>query len=107
MPQALIGALIAMTVALLATSAKAAVPDRPANIEAARMKNGESAVGGGVIPDLRASAFLNNDFWYEIVLNGAMKDNGMASFKSVLDHQSAEVIRAYVIHCANEDSSRN
>jgi len=69
--------------------------------------HGESAVGGGVTPDLRASAFLNNDFWYEIVLNGAMKDNGMASFKSVLDHQSAEAIRAYVIHRANEDSPRN
>jgi quinohemoprotein ethanol dehydrogenase len=69
--------------------------------------HGENAVGGGVIPDLRASAFLNNDFWYEIVLNGAMKDNGMAPFKSVLDHQNAEAIRAYVIHRANEDSPRN
>ena len=64
-------------------------------------------MGGGVTPDLRASAFLNNDFWYEIVLNGAMKDAGMASFKSVLDHQSAEAIRAYVIHRANEDRPRN
>ena len=69
--------------------------------------HGENAIGGGVVPDLRASSFLGNDFFYEIVLNGAMKDNGMASFKSVLDHQSAEAIRAYVIHRANEDSPRN
>ena len=65
--------------------------------------HGESAVGGGVVPDLRASSFLGNDFFYEIVLNGAMKDNGMASFKSILDHQKVETIRAYVIHRANED----
>jgi len=65
--------------------------------------HGESAVGGGVVPDLRASSFLGNDFFYEIVLNGAMKDNGMASFKSILDHQKVEAIRAYVIHRANED----
>ena len=65
--------------------------------------HGVSAVGGGVVPDLRASSFLGNDFFYEIVLNGAMKDNGMASFKSILDHQKVETIRAYVIHRANED----
>jgi len=65
--------------------------------------HGENAVGGGVVPDLRASSFLGNDFFYEIVLNGAMKDNGMAPFKSILDHQKAESIRAYVIHRANED----
>jgi len=65
--------------------------------------HGANAVGGGVVPDLRASSFLGNDFFYEIVLNGAMKDNGMAPFKSILDHQNAESIRAYVIHRANED----
>jgi hypothetical protein len=47
--------------------------------------------------------FLGNDFFYEIVMNGAMKDNGMAPFKSILDHQKAESIRAYLIHRASED----
>jgi alcohol dehydrogenase (cytochrome c)/quinohemoprotein ethanol dehydrogenase len=65
--------------------------------------HGESAVGGGVVPDLRASSFLGNDFWYEIVLNGAMKGAGMAPFKSVLDQKDAAAIRAYVIKRANED----
>jgi quinohemoprotein ethanol dehydrogenase len=65
--------------------------------------HGEAAVGGGVVPDLRASSFLSNDFWYEIVLNGAMKDAGMAPFKSVLDHHDAEAIRAYIIQRANQD----
>jgi len=69
--------------------------------------HGEGAVGGGVTPDLRASSFLGNDFWYEIVLNGAMKDAGMAPFKSVLDQKDAGAIRAYVIQRANEDKASN
>jgi alcohol dehydrogenase (cytochrome c)/quinohemoprotein ethanol dehydrogenase len=67
--------------------------------------HGENAVGGGVVPDLRASNFLGNDFWYEIVLNGAMKDAGMAPFKTVLDQKNAAAIRAYIIKRANEDKA--
>jgi alcohol dehydrogenase (cytochrome c)/quinohemoprotein ethanol dehydrogenase len=67
--------------------------------------HGENAVGGGVVPDLRASSFLGNDFWYEIVLNGAMKDAGMAAFKAVLDQKDAAAIRAYIIKRANEDKA--
>jgi alcohol dehydrogenase (cytochrome c)/quinohemoprotein ethanol dehydrogenase len=58
-----------------------------------------------VVPDLRASSFLGNDFWYEIVLNGAMKDAGMAAFKAVLDQKDAAAIRAYIIKRANEDKA--
>jgi alcohol dehydrogenase (cytochrome c)/quinohemoprotein ethanol dehydrogenase len=65
--------------------------------------HGENAIGGGVVPDLRASTFLGNDFFYEIVLNGAMKDAGMAAFKPVLDQKDAAAIRAYLIKRANED----
>jgi len=65
--------------------------------------HGENGVGGGVVPDLRASSFLGNDFFYEIVLNGAMKDAGMAPFKAVLDQKDAGAIRAYLIKRANED----
>jgi alcohol dehydrogenase (cytochrome c)/quinohemoprotein ethanol dehydrogenase len=67
--------------------------------------HGADAVGGGVIADLRASGFLGNDFWYEIVLNGAMKDVGMASFKAVLDQKDATAIRAYLIKRASEDKA--
>jgi alcohol dehydrogenase (cytochrome c)/quinohemoprotein ethanol dehydrogenase len=66
--------------------------------------HGENAVGGGVVPDLRASNFLGNDFWYAIVLNGAMKFAGMVSFESALDRKDATAIRNYVIHRANQDS---
>ena len=67
--------------------------------------HGENAVGGGTVPDLRASSFLGNDFFYEIVLNGAMKDAGMASFKPVLDQKDATAIRAYLIKRANDDKA--
>ncbi len=66
--------------------------------------HGESAVGGGVVPDLRASNFLGNDFWYNIVLDGTLKDAGMVSFKQVLDRNDATAIRNYVIHRAHQDS---
>ena len=69
------------------------------------MCHGENAIGGGVVPDLRASTFLGNDFFYEIVLNGAMKDAGMAPFKAVLDQKDAAAIRAYLIKRANEDKA--
>ena len=59
----------------------------------------------GVVPDLRASSFLDNDFFYEIVLNGAMKDAGMAPFTAVLEQKDAAAIRAYLIKRANEDKA--
>jgi alcohol dehydrogenase (cytochrome c)/quinohemoprotein ethanol dehydrogenase len=67
--------------------------------------HGENAIGGGVVPDLRASSFIGNDFFYEIVLNGAMKDAGMAAFGSVLSKDDVTAIRAYLIQRANEDKS--
>jgi alcohol dehydrogenase (cytochrome c)/quinohemoprotein ethanol dehydrogenase len=67
--------------------------------------HGESAVGGGIVPDLRASRFLGNDFFYEIVLNGAMKDVGMAPFQAELDQKDAAAIQAHLIKRANEAKS--
>lgn len=65
--------------------------------------HGEHAVGGGVVPDLRASNFLAMDFFYNIVLDGALKDAGMASFKSALSRDDVTAIRNFVIHRANQD----
>ena len=67
--------------------------------------HGDKAVGGGVVPDLRASTLVGGDFFYEIVLNGAMKDAGMAPFKAVLDRKDAAAIQAYLIQRANEDKA--
>jgi quinohemoprotein ethanol dehydrogenase len=66
--------------------------------------HGEHAVGGGVVPDLRASNFLAMDFFYNIVLDGALEDAGMASFKSALSRDDATAIRNFIIHRANQDS---
>jgi len=67
--------------------------------------HGEHAVGGGVVADLRASNFLSMDFFYNIVLDGALKDAGMASFKSALSRDDATAIRNFVIHRANQDNN--
>jgi alcohol dehydrogenase (cytochrome c)/quinohemoprotein ethanol dehydrogenase len=67
--------------------------------------HGEFAVGGGVVPDLRGSPFIAVDAWYSIVLDGALKEGGMAPFGSVLDRAQAAAIRDYVIHRAHEDES--
>ncbi len=67
--------------------------------------HGEAAVGGGVVPDLRASPFIAVDAWYSIVLDGALKEGGMAPFGSVLDRDQASAIRAYIVHRANQDEA--
>jgi quinohemoprotein ethanol dehydrogenase len=67
--------------------------------------HGEHAVGGGVVPDLRGSNFLGMDFFYNIVLDGALKDAGMASFKSALSRDDVTAIRNFVIHRANQDNN--
>jgi quinohemoprotein ethanol dehydrogenase len=66
--------------------------------------HGDAAVGGGTVPDLRASNFLGMDFYYNIVLDGALKDAGMASFKVALTRDDATAIRNFVIHRANQDN---
>ncbi len=64
--------------------------------------HGDVAVSGGVLPDLRYSATLDNDQWFEIVLKGKLKQAGMVSFDKDLSHEDAAAIRAYVIFRANQ-----
>ncbi len=64
--------------------------------------HGPNAVNLGILPDLRYSALLHSsEAWRDVVLGGAMADNGMAGFDAVLDPEQAEAIRAYVIEQAN------
>jgi quinohemoprotein ethanol dehydrogenase len=67
--------------------------------------HGAGAISGGVIPDLRASSFLSDDFFYNIVLDGALKGEGMVSFRAVLSRGDVTAIRNYIIHRANEDKT--
>jgi quinohemoprotein ethanol dehydrogenase len=64
------------------------------------------AVGSTVLPDLRRSGALENPAaWLQIVHDGALKDNGMASFADSLSKEEMQAIREYVIKRANEDKT--
>jgi quinohemoprotein ethanol dehydrogenase len=68
--------------------------------------HGDAAVSGGIIPDLRYSAYLGDDTFHDVVLGGALKTNGMASFTKVLDRPGSEAVRAYLIRRAHESRTR-
>jgi hypothetical protein len=54
------------------------------------------------LPDLRYSSTLTNDQWFNIVLGGLLRENGMVSFSKEISHPDAAAIRAYVIFRANQ-----
>jgi quinohemoprotein ethanol dehydrogenase len=64
--------------------------------------HGDVAVSGGVLPDLRYSATLANEQWFNVVLGGLLQPSGMVSFSNDLSRRDAESIRGYVISRANE-----
>ena len=65
--------------------------------------HGDSAVSGGLIPDLRLSP-VNKDAaaWEHIVRGGERSSRGMVSFGAEVSAQDAENVRAYVVHRAHE-----
>ena len=68
--------------------------------------HGDAAMSGGMVPDLRHSATLNDaNAIKSIVIDGALKHNGMVSFKEVVTAADAEAIRHYLIKRANEDKA--
>lgn len=59
--------------------------------------HGEATVSSGVLPDLRRSgALADKALWRRVVIEGQLKDRGMASFAKYLTPSEAESIRAYV-----------
>lgn len=68
--------------------------------------HGDAAVAGGVVPDLRHSAVLESaDAWQKVVHDGALKDQGMVAWSSVMSPAEIETVRQYVIKRANEDKA--
>ena len=68
--------------------------------------HGDGAIAGGLVPDLRHSGALGSaDAIRGIVIDGALKHNGMVSFKAAVSAADAEAIRMYVIRRANEDKA--
>jgi quinohemoprotein ethanol dehydrogenase len=63
----------------------------------------EGGRGTGGIPDLRTTPMMQNAALFKaIVIDGALTDNGMLSFKKVLTAEDAEAIRAHVVTLAND-----
>ena len=95
------------------TGADAALPPStgtPAQIAEGRLLfgrncqvcHGANAAGGGVIPNLQRAPMLGNaDAWKSILIDGALKDQGMVSFAQVMTPAQAESVRLYVIDEAN------
>ncbi|MGH8218681.1 MAG: PQQ-dependent dehydrogenase, methanol/ethanol family [Steroidobacteraceae bacterium] len=68
--------------------------------------HGDGAVSGGLVPDLRYSAALSNDaFWNAVMNDGALESHGMVSFKSVLDAREQAAVRAYLIERAQQSDA--
>jgi alcohol dehydrogenase (cytochrome c)/quinohemoprotein ethanol dehydrogenase len=64
--------------------------------------HGDVAVGGGVVPDLRFSKTLAGEKWFDVVIGGSRKQNGMISFAKELSRKDAADVLAYVISRANQ-----
>ena len=58
--------------------------------------HGYHAVSSGLNPDLRMSAIVPTPTFEQVVLGGALKDQGMASFASELSKADVAAIRVYV-----------
>jgi quinohemoprotein ethanol dehydrogenase len=68
--------------------------------------HGDGVRSGGVLPDLRKSGLAGNaDAWKQVVIDGALQDQGMASFSRDMTPSDVEAIRSYVLARANEDWS--
>ena len=66
--------------------------------------HGQRAIGG--VKDLRKLTRETHAAFMDIVLGGARKDKGMASFADILKREDADAIHAYLIARANEDWGR-
>ena len=64
--------------------------------------HGDTAVSGGVIPDLRYSSKGTHEVWDKIVLEGLLSNAGMVSFAEILSPQDSRDIQAYVVKRAHD-----
>ncbi|MBN8500355.1 MAG: PQQ-dependent dehydrogenase, methanol/ethanol family [Sphingomonadales bacterium] len=68
--------------------------------------HGDAAIGGSVTRDLRRAGSLGDPkMWNQIVIGGALSQNGMISWKEELNDTQAENLRLYVVKRANEDKA--
>ncbi len=68
--------------------------------------HGDSAIAGGLVPDLRHSSALGQPrLWQQIVHDGILSANGMVGWSKNFSPRQVEMIRQYVIKRANEDKA--
>ena len=60
--------------------------------------HGLGVISGGLMPDLRFVSRDVHENFQAIVLGGAYKDRGMASFADVLDSDDTTAVHAYIVH---------
>ncbi|MFT5923880.1 MAG: quinohemoprotein ethanol dehydrogenase [Paraglaciecola sp.] len=66
--------------------------------------HGFQAYSSGLIPNLRYSAITNSEqAWNSVVVGGGLAEQGMPNFGKIIDDDTAEAIRAYVISEANSE----
>lgn len=68
--------------------------------------HGDSAVSGGVLPDLRYLSREKFSYWDAIVLYGLRQSEGMVRFDDVLTQKDSEAIKTYVIDRAHQTLSQ-
>lgn len=68
--------------------------------------HGSGAISPGVTPDLRRMDENVRSHFQDIVRDGMLKDNGMASFGDLLSEEDAEAIKSYIQKRAIEDRAR-
>lgn len=70
--------------------------------------HGDQAFSSGLIPNLRYSAITKSaEAWQTVVREGAFAEKGMPDFGTILDAETAEAIRAFVISEANSVRTRS
>jgi quinohemoprotein ethanol dehydrogenase len=62
----------------------------------------DTGVSGSITPDPRYSPFLSDNGFFDIVLKGSLKDQGMVSFAPVLTRDQVAAIREYLIERHNK-----
>jgi PQQ-dependent dehydrogenase (methanol/ethanol family) len=74
---------------------------KPLYSERCMVCHGDSAVGGGVIPDLRYLDATGHQTWMGVVIGGLHQQRGMVSFAGALTPEDATDIQAFVIERAH------
>ena len=64
--------------------------------------HGDQAYSSGLVPNLRYSPITKSpEAWKAIVMDGALASQGMPKWEGLIDNETSEAIRAYVISEAN------